>query len=238
MPEITIPTNAPGPGGVSSIPALLKWSPTGEGAGIVLVQEIFGRSGYMRSRARDLAALGYTVALPQVYWRAGADAVDETSDDALEQGMALMQKADWNQAVDDVRLVVESLRREPKTGGRVALVGFCYGGGLAYAALQGAQGSQRADALVSYYGSALPNLVDGDAVTVPSLHHFGDADAYLSSEVVDHIAQVVQHNGAEVKLWHGAGHAFDNTAPMFHHEQASEEAWQVTVEWLRTHFPA
>lgn len=235
MPEITIPTNAPGPGGVSSIPVLLEGD---SGPCIVLVQEIFGRSEYMRSRARDLAALGYTVALPQVFWRVGADAVDESADDALQQGMDLMQQTDWNQAVEDVRVCIEALRREPQTGGRVALVGFCFGGGLAYASLQGAKGGQRADALVSYYGSALPNLVDGDAVTVPSLHHFGDADGFLTNEVVEHISEVVQHNGAEVKLWHGAGHAFDNPAPAFHHAQASAEAWEVTVEWLRTHFPA
>ncbi|CAI9410041.1 dienelactone hydrolase family protein [Aestuariimicrobium sp. T2.26MG-19.2B] len=222
----------------ATVPIELVESPEGSGAAIVLVHEIFGRSQYMRTRARDLAALGYTVALPQLYWRIGADAVDENGDDSLERGVALMQQVDWQQAVDDVRLVIASLRREPRTGGRVALVGFCFGGGLAYAALQGAADGERADALVSYYGSALPNLVDGEAVTVPSLHHFGDADAYLTTDAVENICEVVQHNGAEVKLWQGAGHAFDNPAPQFHHAQASDAAWEATVEWLRTHYPA
>jgi carboxymethylenebutenolidase len=50
--------------------------PAGSGPGIVLVQEIFGVSGYIQDRAADLAALGYVVLAPEVYWRLPAAEID------------------------------------------------------------------------------------------------------------------------------------------------------------------
>lgn len=237
MTEVTVATNRQGPGAVGSIPAAL-YRPEGEpGPVLVAVQEIFGRSDYLRSRCADLAALGYTVVLPQLYWRVGADAVAESEPDALERGIALSQQTNWDDAVADVQDCVAWAREQGD--GRVGLIGFCYGGGLAYAALSTGSGEAKADALVSYYGSALPNLVDAlEVVRAPSLHHFGDADAFIPAEQVAHIREVVESGGADFHLWPGAGHAFDNPAPAFHHAEASEQAWRTTVAWLAEHFPA
>ena len=55
---------------------------------------------------------------------------------------------------------LQQLRELPGTGGRAALLGFCYGGGLAYAAASGVEPPEAPDALVSYYGSALPTLLE------------------------------------------------------------------------------
>lgn len=139
------------------LPATLVRPDADRGAGIVLVHEIFGRDGYMRRRATDFAALGYTVLLPQIFWRLGEDVVDEATEDALGVAMGVAQQVDWDLAVEDVRAAIKALRDDPATGQRVALVGFCFGGGLAYAAQQGADWTNGADALVSFYGSALPS---------------------------------------------------------------------------------
>ncbi|HHU40516.1 MAG TPA: dienelactone hydrolase family protein [Propionibacterium sp.] len=209
------------------------------GGGIVLVQEIFGRSDYMRRRAADLAELGYNVLLPQVFWRMGVDTIPEQSPNALEVAMGHVQALDWELAVADIRNAITWLRDDPHSEEAVALVGFCFGGGLAYAALQGARGREHADALVSYYGSALPNLVDGPTVHAASLHHFGDQDAWIPLETIKHIQEVVEADGAEFHLWDGANHAFDNPVPELglHDPRASREAWEVTVDWLAEHHP-
>ena len=238
--ETTIPVANPGPDG-SEMPVTLLRPESGHGAGIILVQEIFGRSDYMRSRARDLADLGYTVVLPQIYWRVGQDVIDEGSPNALEVAMGVMQSIDWDLAVADVRDAVLWLRADEESEESVALVGFCFGGGLAYAAAQDApRGGALPDALVSYYGSALPQLVDGPIVHVESLHHFGDADAFIPADAVEHIREIVTEEGAEFHLWEGANHAFDNPSPElgFHDPRASREAWDVTVDWLAQHHPA
>jgi carboxymethylenebutenolidase len=97
------------------------------------------------------------------------------------------------------------------------------------------------DALVSYYGSALPNLLAlAPQVRCPSLHHFGEADDYIPMETVRRIESAVTAGEAEVTFvtYPGAGHAFDNPSPVFHHEGASREAWATTGAWLAKHLPA
>lgn len=211
------------------------WLPEGgAGPGIVLVQEIFGVSDYIRRRAGELAAEGYVVLAPELYWRLEGEAVDETAADAIEAAMALAGRLDWEAAVADAARALETLAGLDATDGTPALLGFCLGGGLAFAA------AARTDpaALVSYYGSALPDLLAlAPQVTCPSLHHFGTADSYLPMEQVRTITEAVTADGrpARVELYDGADHAFDNDRFQLHHPEASRQAWSTTLAFLREH---
>lgn len=197
------------------------------GAGVVLVQEIFGVSPYVRSRADDLAAAGYEVYVPELYWRIADHELDESSEDLLQRGMALMGATDWGDAVADTVAAVEHLRGQ--VPGRVGLLGFCYGGGVAFAAAARTQ----VDALVSYYGSALPQLLDlAPEVTAPSLHHWGTADAFIPLEVARQVEAALARDGVEFAWYDGAGHAFDNPLPAFHDAEASALAWPRTLTFL------
>src|SRR5699024_3648505 len=114
--------------------------------------------------------------------------------------------------------------------------GFCYGGGVAYAATAAEEtgGDSPVDALVSYYGSALPTLLDL-TVEAPSLHHFGTSDSFIPMDEVEKIRAHVVAGGAEFHLYEGADHAFDNTLPAFFHEAAATEAWARTMTFLDEH---
>lgn len=206
------------------------WLPaSGAGPGIVLVQEIFGISPYMRDRAADLADAGYVVHVPDLYWRLGLPDLDESAPDLLQQAMGRMSALPWEHAVADTAAALRHLRSAPEVTGPAMLVGFCYGGGVAFnvAALE------PVDALVAFYGSALPNLLDlAPQVTAPSLHHFGEADDYLPLPVVNRIRDAVTRDGVDVHLYPDAGHAFDNTRPEFHHAEASALAWERTLAFL------
>ncbi|GAB3925281.1 dienelactone hydrolase family protein [Kribbella albertanoniae] len=199
-----------------------EWGdPDSSAPGILLLQEIFGVSPYIEQRAADLAALGYYVIAPEIYWRLDDVDLDEDADDLLERAIGTVQRLDWDLAVTDSVAALEYLRsRDRRTG----LIGFCFGGGLAFNVAAVAP----ADALVSYYGSALPNLLQlAPDVTAPSLHHFGDADEYLP---VDEVVPGLP--GTEIHRYPGAGHAFDNPMPAFHDIDASALAWERTVEFL------
>lgn len=221
------------PTALGTMPAHLWLPPAGRGPGIVLFQEIFGISAYIEKRAADLAQAGYVVLAPEFYWRLGESGVAD-GPDMLEQGVNLMQRFDWEAGVRDGLAAAGWLREHSAVTGRVGYVGFCFGGGLAFAVAAHSD----PDALVSYYGSALPNLLDlAPQVTAPSLHHFGDEDAYIDRETVERIRAAVTGEQTEFYTYPEADHAFDNPDFVNHHPEASVIAWGLTVKFLAKHLP-
>jgi len=216
------------------MPAQL-WRPAaGIGPGVVLVHEIFGISDYIRARGRDLAALGYVVCAPDIYWRLDDREIDESRDDVLQQAMAVVQRVDWPAAVRDMQAALSHVRGMIEVEGGVGLLGFCFGGGLAF----NVAAVDDVDVLVSYYGSSLGNLLElaGD-VQAPSLHHFGLADAFIPAETIAEIRAAVTEHGAQFETYEGANHAFDNPSPAFYHAEASIRAWGITTRFLNRHLP-
>ncbi|KRF30652.1 dienelactone hydrolase family protein [Nocardioides sp. Soil805] len=227
------------------MPAHLWLPESGSGPGILLLQEIFGVSRYIEQRARDLASLGYVVLAPELFWRLGVSSVEE-GPDALEQALALLQRADWQAAVRDSLDALEQIRSRSEVVGGVGIVGFCFGGGLGFSVA--AESSP--DVLVSYYGSALPDIlglvdpdapvtvVEPEAVTAPSLHHFGLADQFLTPVVVEQVRDALEP--LEHVTFHAyatADHAFDNPDFFLHDADASRLAWERTAAWLAENLP-
>lgn len=216
------------------MPAHLWLPEAGSGPGILLLQEIFGISRYVESRAQDLADLGYVVLAPEIYWRIGESAVPE-GPDAIDRAMALAGRLDWEAAVRDGIAALAALRQRPETRGGTGLMGFCLGGGLGLnvAALSSPE------LLVSYYGSSVPELLDlAPMVTAPALHHYGLADSYIPRDVVEQVRSVLEQ-GPDVTcaVYEGADHAFDNPDFPLHHPEASTLAWQRTTEFLAERLP-
>ena len=220
----------------------------GQAVGIVVLQEIFGLSEYIRQRCADLAALGYAVLAPQLFARLDPPvaAVEDREDVEawLGEGMALTEQLPWERAEADAIAALGALRAHGAVDSeQVGLLGFCYGGGLAFAAAASAAEEERPPSvLVSFYGSALPTLLGCAAlVETPSLHHFGTADAFIPMEQVEQIRDAVTAGGTREQvrfaLHEGAGHAFDNPHPALHHADAAEAAWQQTVDVLAEVLP-
>lgn len=216
------------------MPAHLWLPATGSGPGLLLLQEIFGISAYVERRAQDLADLGYVVLAPEIFWRLGQTRVLE-GPQMLDEAMGLMGNLNWESAVVDAGLAFEVLSNHPEVIGEAGSIGFCFGGGLAFNVAAVAD----PDALVSYYGSALPSLTGlAPQVTAPSLHHFGLEDSYVDVTAQEAIRSAVEPQGAQVETYAGAGHAFDNPNPMFFHADASAAAWRSTVGFLARQLPA
>src|SRR5665647_2260603 len=126
MPETVV---IPAPDG--DLPALRFAPSSPNGAGVVVVQEIFGVSNYIAGRCQHLADEGYVVYAPVLYPRLPEKpALAPSSPDYLTQGMSASRGVDWDTAARDVVAAVATLRAEPgtETGG---LPGFWLCGGLA-----------------------------------------------------------------------------------------------------------
>lgn len=215
-----------------------RWRPRrGTGPGLLLLQEIFGVSDYIKRRGAELAAAGYVVLAPELYWRLGDQPPLRMSDeDVVAHAMARAQRLDWSTTVRDARAALEHLRGTDDVRGGVGVIGFCFGGGIAFEVAA----ADDPDVLVSYYGSAIPGLLDlAPQVRAASLHHFGLADDYIDRPTVERIRAAVTAGGSRVEFetYEGANHAFDNGDMPLHHPEASVLAWRRTMDFLHRELP-
>lgn len=211
----------------------------GVGAGLIVVQEIFGLTDYIKDVCARLADRGYVTLAPALYSRIEPDlSLDERLPDSLPQAFATMQRLDVPQAVQDAAAALAHLRTLPEVRERRAgIIGFCLGGGIAYLVAAGSD----PDVAVCYYGSAIPAALDrAGSVACPVLFEFGDADEYITAAQRDAIRAAFEGRPeTEFHLHSGANHAFDNhNAAMFHHPEAAAAAWKETSAFLDRVFPA
>jgi len=216
-----------------SFDAYLSLPPAGKQAanpGIVLVQEIFGVNAHIRAVADQYAADGYVVLAPDVFWRqaprvelgyAGAD---------MEQAMALRKGVDLEAVVSDIGATAAALRAEIGAGGKVAVVGYCFGGLLAY--LAAARGM--VDAAVPYYGGGIQNhLHEAAALHVPVQFHYGALDKHILPGHVEQVRQAVAgKRGTEVLVYDQADHGFNCWARASYHQRSAALAHGRTLAFL------
>jgi carboxymethylenebutenolidase len=208
---------------------------SGEGPGILLLQEIFGVNDFLKAKAGDLAALGYVVLCPDVFWRVEPGISLSHDEEALGQAFGYMERfmaEGIEQAPSDLGAALAHLRALPEVGERkVAAMGYCLGGRLAYEIGVGAD----PDAIVSYYGSGIATrLDDPGAIDCPTIFHFGGSDPFIPNEEVDAIRAAFKgRDDVELHVQQEAGHAFENhLAGQFSNPAAAAASWPLTVAFL------
>ncbi len=212
------------------------WTPeAGGGPGMLLIQEIFGVGPYIRAVGERLAAAGYVVGAPDLFWRFAPGFEGGHDEAGLAESMRQAGNLDPAKAVADCAAALDHLAG--LSSGRPGVIGFCLGGTLAF----GLAASADPAVCVSYYGSGVPGMVDqlGD-VSCPTLFHFGATDPYIPADGVEALAAALPTDDTTMVLnVEAAGHAFDNhEAPMFYDEAAAKAAWSKTMAFLAEHHPA
>jgi carboxymethylenebutenolidase len=206
---------------------------TGRGPGVVILQEIFGVNGHIRSVVEQYALAGYVALAPDVFWRSerrvelGYEGADR------EKALALLQKTDVERTVADLGAAARALKGRTETAGKIAAVGYCFGGRLAY--LMAANGA--VDAAVSYYGGGIQNLLDqADKIRVPMLFHYAEKDTGIPLEAVEQVkARFAGRPNADLHVYPGAGHGFNCTDRSAYDQQASALALGRTLTFLASH---
>jgi carboxymethylenebutenolidase len=144
--------------------------------GIVVIQEIFGVTRHIRQVADQYAAAGYVAIAPALFDRVEPN-VDVPYTD-IQRAFGYMSKVDN----DKVLLDVEAAVARVKAAGKVGVVGYCWGGTLAYLAAARLQ----IDAAVAYYGGGTHNHL-AEKPRAPVMFHFGEKDTHIPLTAVEAI---------------------------------------------------
>lgn len=221
------------PSGNDSFGGYLALPKGGKGPGIIIIQEIFGVNAHIRSVADQYALDGYVALAPDVFWRTqprvelgyvGAD---------RDKGIELLQKTDVKLAVQDIASTAAVLRARPEVNGRIAAIGYCFGGRIAY--LAAADGS--VDAAVSYYGGGIQNQLDlADKVKVPMQFHYAENDHGIPLSAVGEVKErFAGRDNAEFHLYPNAEHGFNCSVRASYNQHASALAHGRTLTFLAGH---
>ena len=202
-----------------------KATPAGKPrGGIVVVQEIFGVNPHIRRVADGFAAEGYLAVAPALFDRVQPGVELGYSPDDIQQGMKIVQKVDQKAALLDVRGAIEAASE----AGKVGVVGFCWGGTLAFASSADLSGLSAA---VGYYGGGIAKMLDKKP-KVPLLLHFGELDQHISKSDVAKIKAALPE--VPVYTYH-ADHGFNCDARGSHDKPSAGQAMERTLEFFRKH---
>ena len=189
---------------------------------LVVIQEIFGVNDHIRAVAAMLTGIGYTTIAPALFDRRQRDVRLDYSPKAHEEGMAIAKSLDYEQVLLDLDAAVAAVA----PAGKVAAIGYCIGGALAYRTAARLPG---VSAAVSYYGAQIPYFV-AERPKVPVQFHLARKDADWPIDAAREICRAVE--GGEVHEY-DADHGFacDHRAPVFE-PHASALALQRTLRFL------
>lgn len=218
--------------------------------GIVVIHEIWGMQDHFRDIAERFAALGYVAIAPDVLSHAGIDPAagaelarlrfeageeERTREQPrLRDAFSATRSPDYNAwAVAALRAVVDRLADTPGVDGRIAVTGYCFGGGLSF---QLAAADDRIRAALPYYGRAPEPAVLAE-ISAPVLAFYGSLDDPLMA-TLPQLESDAAATGLDFRavVYEGARHAFFNdTNTTTYDEHAASNSWRQSLDFLGTH---
>lgn len=209
-----------------SVQGYLAVPPSGQGPGVVVIQEWWGLVPHIKDVADRLAAAGFVALAPDLYH--GQTTVEP------DEAQKLMMSMRMDEAARDMAGAVQYLLdSEAVDGENVGSIGFCLGGGLS---LYLATLRPEVDACVVYYG-VLPGVApDLSAIRGAVLGHFAAHDDFASPAAADELKGRLEAEGVPVEFhqYDGCQHAFFNdTRPEAYNEEAARRSWDRTLTFLK-----
>ena len=222
-----------------TMPGLVAFPEHVPAPGILVINDVFGRSPFYDQLVRRLAQAGFVAATPEYFFREGS-----LPEPTREAAMARAKRLDFKRWGRDMSAAIDWLRERPEVNAAVGTIGFCMGG--TQALLLAARRDDLA-ATVSYYGFPADARTETSPIEVaakmhgPILGHWGDQDAGAGMDNVEKLrvaldAARVEH---EFHIYPGIGHGFlkasleDSKTPGY--EQACT-SWKRTLDFYRLCF--
>jgi carboxymethylenebutenolidase len=201
------------------------------GAGIIVIQEIFGVNAAMRKICDDFAAKGYLALCPDLFWRQqpGIQLTDKTPAE-WDRAFELYKGFDVEAGVRDLLATLAHIRSMPGCSGKVGAVGYCLGGKLAY--LMAARSD--VDATASYYGAGLEELLDEvHDIRMPLMLHLAGSDKFCTPPVREKILAGMKKNPViSAYVYENVDHAFARPNGQNYNQAAADLANIRTMEFF------
>jgi len=205
--------------------AAYRADPQGKPRGaVVVIQEIFGVNSHIKSVADGYAKDGYLAIAPAMFDRLQKGYDTGYSQPEIQAGIAMMNKLDWKNTMADVQAAID----EAKKAGKVGIVGYCWGGTVAWVAAARASGLA---ASAPYYGGGMFGLIS-EKPKVPVMAHFGEKDQSPTIEQSKAIAKAHPEISAH---FYDAGHGFNCDQRGSYNAPAAKQARERTLGFFRKH---
>jgi carboxymethylenebutenolidase len=201
---------------------------------VVVLHEVFGVNADMRQTCRELADRGFIAVCPDLFWRQERNVdLSAWSDEEWKHGLALYTAYDRDLGVDDVLATMRAAAGLEGSTGKVAVMGFCLGGLMAY--LTAAR--HPVDAVVAYHGGDTEKyLGEAPAVKAPLLMHLADEDEFISKDAQAAIkAAFASAPNATIYSYPGCNHAFARHTGLHYNAEAAALANGRTSAFLAEH---
>jgi len=214
----------PSPNGNGEVRGYLVRPAKAEGKlpAVVVVHENRGLNPYIEDVARRLAKAGFIALAPDGLTSKGGYPGND------EKGVELQKEVDPEKLMNDFFAAVEFLMKDPRTTGKVGIVGFCYGGGVANAA---AVAYPELGAAVSFYGRQ-PRAESVPKIHAPVLLQYAGLDTRINEGWPAYEA-ALKANNKVYEAYPGVNHGFHNDSTPRYDKAAADLAWQRTIDWFK-----
>lgn len=197
---------------------------------VLVIHEIFGMTDWVRSVADQLAANGYIAVAPDLLSGMGPKGGGSSEFADTQAAMKAISGLDADQITADLNAVADYAKKLPAANGKLAVAGFCWGGGQSF---RFATNRKDLSAAFVFYGPPPQNLA---AITAPVYGFYAGNDARIGATVPGTTDEMKKLGKTyEPVTYDGAGHGFmragedpSNTNPA--NKKAHDEGWD---RWLK-----
>jgi carboxymethylenebutenolidase len=200
-------------------------APAGKPRGaVVVIQEIFGVNAHIRAVTDSYAAEGYVAIAPALFDRVRKGIELGYTPDAMKEGFGYVQQLKPEKTLLDLAASIAVV----KHAGRVGVVGFCWGGRMAYVSAC----ELPIACAVAYYGGGIVQQL-GKTPNCPVLYHFGGKDTHIPASDIEQIRAADQRG--TFHLYPDADHGFNCDMRGSFNAAAAQLARQRTLAFLAQH---
>lgn len=188
---------------------------------VIILQEIFGVNAHIRKIADNFAQKGYVAIAPSLFDRVKPSIALAYDEAAIAEGLQLVNQVGLDGPIADIQATADAV----KSAGKVAIIGYCWGGYLAYLAANRVSGLACA---IGYYGGGIVEDYR-EKRKVPTLLHFGENDALIP---ISDVAMFRAQRPDVSAYAYPAGHGFNCDERESYDAESSQKALERTLSWI------